>query len=42
MELAQRCYCLEQAPWTYDIARADRLRAHLSRILTDLKNWRPT
>jgi len=42
MELAQRCYCLEQAPWTYDAARADRLRAHLSRILTDLKTWRPT
>ncbi|MEO3477775.1 N-formylglutamate deformylase [Phaeobacter sp. CAU 1743] len=42
MELAQRCYCLKQAPWTYDNARADRLRAHLSRILTDLKTWRPT
>ncbi|KII17465.1 N-formylglutamate deformylase [Phaeobacter sp. S60] len=42
MELAQATYCEEAAPWTYLPERADRLRAHLTKILTDLKNWRPS
>ncbi|KIC14946.1 N-formylglutamate deformylase [Leisingera sp. ANG-Vp] len=41
MELAQATYCEEAAPWTYLPERADKLRTHLTRILTDLKNWRP-
>ncbi|WOI32573.1 N-formylglutamate deformylase [Tritonibacter scottomollicae] len=41
MELAQATYCDETPPWRYDPARADRMRAHLSRILTDLTQWRP-
>lgn len=41
MELAQSTYCEEQAPWTWDTAKADRLRRHLRAILTDLQNWRP-
>lgn len=41
MELAQSTYCEEQAPWTWDTAKAGRLRNHLRAILTDLQNWRP-
>ncbi len=41
MELAQSTYCEEQAPWTWDTAKADRLRNHLRAILSDLQNWRP-
>jgi formiminoglutamase len=41
MELAQATYCQESPPWSYEPARADRLRAHLTDILTDLQNWRP-
>lgn len=33
MELAQRNYMLEEAPWDYLVDRADRLRAVLRRIL---------
>jgi len=36
MELAQRRYMLEQAPWSYDDASADKLRAILVRILDQL------
>ncbi|WP_323778839.1 N-formylglutamate deformylase [Leisingera sp.] len=42
MELAQATYCQEAAPWAYLPERADRLRAHLTKILTDLKTWRPS
>ncbi|MFV1528871.1 MULTISPECIES: N-formylglutamate deformylase [unclassified Phaeobacter] len=42
MELAQATYCQESPPWTYLPERAEQLRAHLTRILTDLKNWRPS
>ena len=42
MEIAQSAYlAAEAAPWTYDAAKADPLRATLSRILTDLAAWRP-
>lgn len=41
MELAQATYCQESPPWTYSAAQADRLRAHLKTILTDLMNWSP-
>ncbi|KUP93241.1 N-formylglutamate deformylase [Tritonibacter horizontis] len=41
MELAQATYCDETPPWRYDPARSDRLRAHLSRLLADLTQWRP-
>ena len=41
MELAQSTYMVERPPWTYDAARADRLRAHLQAILQDLIRWRP-
>ncbi len=41
MELAQATYCDECPPWTYDPARADGMRAHLTQILTDLTQWRP-
>lgn len=41
MELAQATYCDEQPPWRYDPVRADRLRGHLTQILTDLTEWRP-
>lgn len=42
MELAQSTYLTDEAaPWTYDTAKADRLRAHLQTILTDLANWAP-
>ncbi len=33
MELAQRAYMLEQAPWTYETKAADKLRLVLQRIL---------
>jgi formiminoglutamase len=36
MELAQCNYMLEQAPWTYDTGRADKLRAILASILQNL------
>lgn len=38
MELAQSTYMHEASPWTYDTAKADRLRGHLSRILSALKH----
>jgi len=41
MELAQATYCQESPPWAYLPERADKLRAHLTRILTDLQTWRP-
>lgn len=41
MELAQATYCDECPPWTYDSARAEQMRAHLTQILTDLTQWRP-
>ncbi len=42
MELAQSTYlCAEAAPWTYDDARADRLRSHLSEILHKLADLAP-
>ncbi|WP_102867081.1 N-formylglutamate deformylase [Pseudovibrio exalbescens] len=41
MELAQSSYMVERAPWTYDPAKADQLRAHLKIILATLRNWRP-
>ena len=43
MELAQSVYLeSEAAPWTYDEARAARLRPHLSRILHKLAELAPT
>ena len=36
MELAQRTYMDEAAPWTFRQDRADRLRPHLRQILTEL------
>jgi N-formylglutamate deformylase len=43
MELAQSTYLsAEAAPWTYDSAKADRLRAHLKTILTTLADLAPT
>lgn len=42
MELAQATYCAETPPWTMIPDRAGTLRTHLTDILTDLKNWRPT
>jgi formiminoglutamase len=41
MELAQSTYMAESAPWTYLPDRADRLRATLHLILSDLSQWRP-
>jgi len=42
MELAQSTYLsAEQAPWTYDADKADRLRAHLKDILESLTDWAP-
>jgi len=41
MELAQSAYMHEAPPWDYDVARADRLRAHLKDILQTLCEWRP-
>ena len=43
MELAQSTYLeAEAAPWTYDRARAERLRVHLRDILTTLADLAPT
>lgn len=36
MELAQRAYMTEQAPWTYHKEYADKLRPHLQSILASL------
>lgn len=36
MEIAQRAYMEEAAPWTWRSARADRLRPHLKTILEEL------
>lgn len=41
MELAQRTYMTEAPPWTYDRAKAERLRETLTDILTPLTQWRP-
>lgn len=41
MELAQSTYMLEQPPWTFLDARADRTRVHLKTILQTLLDWRP-
>jgi N-formylglutamate deformylase len=41
MELVQATYMHEAPPWTYDTARAERLRAHLKNILTTLADWSP-
>lgn len=42
MEIAQRAYLsAEAAPWSYDTAKASRLRQTLKTILTDLARWRP-
>lgn len=42
MELAQSTYLAnEAAPWSYDEAKANRLRVHLQTILTDLASWAP-
>lgn len=37
MELAQSTYMLENAPWTYDTAKAAQLRAHLLSIFNALQ-----
>ena len=43
MELAQSAYLTSEAPpWTYDEAKADRLRSHLSRILEALAECAPS
>lgn len=36
MELAQRAYMCEAAPWTYDATKADKLRPYLRKMLNDL------
>jgi N-formylglutamate deformylase len=42
MELAQSTYLTtESAPWTYDTAKADRLRGHIKEILTTLAAMAP-
>ena len=41
MELAQATYCQESPPWSYMPERAEKLRANLTDILTDLIAWRP-
>lgn len=42
MEIAQRAYLTKEAPpWTYDAAKADRLRDTLGAMLTELSRWRP-
>ena len=42
MEIAQRAYLTgESPPWTYDDAKAAKLRAVLEPILTSLARWRP-
>ncbi|OUS38068.1 N-formylglutamate deformylase [Rhodobacterales bacterium 56_14_T64] len=42
MELALGTYCAEAPPWTIIPTRAANLREHLTHILSDLSNWRPT
>lgn len=42
MELAQSTYMLERPPWTYEPAKADGLRIHLTKILETLSAWSPT
>ncbi len=43
MELAQSAYLTEEAaPWDHDPAKSDRLRPHLSDILTTLADLAPT
>lgn len=43
MELAQSTYLTQQAPpWTYDPVKADRLRSHLTDILTALADLAPS
>lgn len=43
MELAQSTYLTDEAaPWTYDQARADRLRPHLTQILITLAALAPS
>ncbi|MEP3346690.1 MAG: N-formylglutamate deformylase [Litoreibacter sp.] len=43
MELAQSVYLTDEAaPWTYDQARADRLRPHLTQILIALAELAPS
>lgn len=43
MELAQSAYLTDEAaPWTYDQAKADRLRSHLTQILTSLAALAPS
>ncbi|QFT59366.1 N-formylglutamate amidohydrolase [Sulfitobacter sp. THAF37] len=43
MELAQSVYLTDEAaPWDYDPAKSDRLRAYLSDILTTLADLAPT
>ncbi len=43
MELAQSTYLTDEAaPWTYDQEKADRLRPHLTTILTALADLTPT
>ncbi|OIQ32630.1 MAG: N-formylglutamate deformylase [Roseobacter sp. MedPE-SWchi] len=42
MELAQSTYLTDEAaPWSYDQAKANRLREHLHHILMSLTNWAP-
>jgi formiminoglutamase len=41
MELAQKNYMHESAPWTYDETKAALLRDHLRKILTTLSQWKP-
>ena len=42
MELAQSTYLrAEEPPWSYDTARAEKLRVHLSEILKTLTNLAP-
>lgn len=42
MELAQSTYMNETPPWTYRPEKANKLRAHLKRILNALVDWRPS
>lgn len=43
MELTQSTYLTEEAaPWTYDQAKADRVRPHLKQILTSLAELAPS
>jgi formiminoglutamase len=43
LELAQSIYLQDEAaPWTYDHAKAARLRPHLTKILTALAELTPT